>query len=103
MVDFARVGVLNPFSLFDVPFSFANLDVEHVVDIDFWMSSLHSDLDVDLTDFDLHFPNDFVRCWPLMSAEPVEVHLLMINPLMCEGLSERTLVDDVFGTFLTAM
>ena len=34
-----------------------------------------------------------------MSAEPVEAHILMPNPLMCEGLSERPLVEDVFGTF----
>ena len=90
------VDVLNPFSSFDVPFLLVDVVDEPVVDIDFWMSSLYSDLDVDLEDFDVHFPNDSARCWPLLSAEPVEVHLLMINPSMCEGLSERTFVEQSF-------
>ena len=90
MVDLVLVDVLNPFSSFDVPFLLVDVVDEPVVDIDFWMSSLHSDLDVDLEDFDVHFANESARCWPLMSAEPVEVHLLMINPSMFKGLSERT-------------
>ena len=49
------VDVLNPFSSFDVPFLLVDVVDEPVVDIDFWMSSLHSDLDVDLEDFDVHF------------------------------------------------
>ena len=88
MVDFVLVDVLHPFSSFDVPFLLVDVVDEPVVDIDFWMSSL-----VDFEDFDVHFPNDSARCWPLMSAEPVEVHLLMINPSMCESLSERTFVE----------
>ena len=56
-------------------FLLVNVVDELVVDIDFWMSSLHSDLDVDLEDFDVRVPNDSARCWPLMSAEPSEVHL----------------------------
>ena len=61
MVVFVLVGVLNPISSLDVPFDLVNVDVEHVVDIDFWMSSLHSDLDVDPEDYDVHFPNDSAR------------------------------------------
>ena len=56
MVDFVLVDVLNPFSSFDVPFLLVDVVDEPVVNIDFWMSSLHSDLDVDLEDFDVHFP-----------------------------------------------
>ena len=92
----AFVDVLDPFSSFDVPFLLVDVVDEPVLDINSWMSSLHSDLDVDLEDFDVHFPIDSARCWPLMSAEPVEVHLLTINPSMCEGLSERTFVEQSF-------
>ena len=96
MVDFVLIDVFNPFSSFDLPFLLVDVVDEPVVDIDFWTSSLHSDLDVDLEDFDVHFPTDSARCWPLMSAEAVEVHLLMRNPSMCEGLSERTFVEQSF-------
>ena len=58
MVDFVLVDVLNPLSSFDVPFLLVDVVDEPVVGIDFWMSSLHSDLDVDLEDFDVHFRND---------------------------------------------
>ena len=91
MVDLLLVDVLNPFSSFDAPFLLVDVVDEPVVDIDFWMSSLHSDLDVDLEDFDVRFPNDSDRCWPLMSAEPVEFHLLMINP-RCARVCRRELL-----------
>ena len=48
---------MNPFSSLDVLFLLVDVVDEPVVDIDFWMSSLRSDLDVDLEDFDVHFPN----------------------------------------------
>ena len=62
MVDLLLVDVVNPFSSFDVPFLLVDVVDDPVVDIDFWMSSLHSDLDVDLEDFDVHFSNDSARC-----------------------------------------
>ena len=73
MVDFALVDVVDPFSSSDVPFSLVDVVDNPIVDIDLWLSSLHSDPNVHLEDFHVHFPNESARCWPLMSAEPVEV------------------------------
>ena len=48
MVNFVLIDVLCPFHSFDVPFSLVDVVDDPIVDIEFWMSSLHSDLDVDL-------------------------------------------------------
>ena len=98
MLDFVLADVLNPFHPFNVPLSLVHVDVEHIVDIEFWMSNLHPDLDVNFEDYDVDFPSDSAQCWTLMSVESLEVHFQMSNPLVREGL--RTFVEHSFLTTL---
>ena len=56
MVDFVLVDIVNPLSLFGVPFSLVDVVNEPAVDVAFWMSNLHSYLGVGLEVFDVDFP-----------------------------------------------
>ena len=52
----------SPFFPLDVPFLFANVVLEALVDDEFVASSLVCDEDVDLEALDVHFHSSFARC-----------------------------------------
>ena len=69
--------------------------VDANLDLDYFLSSLVVGLDVDLEALDVDFPNYLEQCWTVVSPRVVDVHILLINPVMSKDLLERVFVEVV--------